>query len=211
MLKRLAGALEMKRFLTAWECQFIESLQEQFYKRGSLSARQVEILERIEVQKLSESAQNAKKTWDDNYGDEKRRIALICAQYYFHTGYFSKLADSVMHDPGYIPTEKAWKKMCENKYAKKIIAEHDAVAKYLIGSLVEVRNTADWAHKRMANGLPCIVISSGGPIKSAAKGAKPYKILPFGSSVLIECEERHIKKCRNPKKVKKTVDNGVPF
>ncbi len=211
ILDRLSAALKKSNLLSDWERGFVESLNEQFNKRGRLSTRQLEILERIETQKLSETAQGAKKAWDDNYDDEKRRIALICAEYYSHAGYFTNLADSVIHDPGFIPTEKAWKKMCENKYSKKVIAIHDTESKYSIGSVVAFRSTADWSHRQKSGGMPCVVISSGGTIKSAAKGAKPYKVLPYGSTQIIECEERHIKKCKNPKKVKKVVDNDVPF
>mgnify|MGYP006409374911 CR=1 FL=1 len=208
---RLIKALEKSSLLTDWERGFIESLQEQFNKRGLLSARQIEIFERIETQKLSETAQDTKKAWDDNYDEEKRRIALICAEYYLSAGYFTNLADSVVNDPGFIPSEKAWKKMCENKYAKKVIAEHDAEPKYLIGSVVAFRSTADWSHRQKSGGMPCIVISSGGPIKNAAKGTKPYTVLPYGATQVIECEERHIKKCKNPKKAKKVVDTSIPF
>ena len=211
VLDRLTTALEKSNLLTDWERGFIESLHEQFNKRGRLSARQLEIFERIEAQKLSETAQDAKKTWDENYDDEKRRIALICAEYYLNAGYFTGLADSVINDPGFIPTEKAWKKMCENKYAKKIMAEHDATPKYSIGSVVAFRSTADWNHRQQSNGMPCVVISSGGIIKSAAKGSKPYKVLPYGATQIIECEERHIKKCKNPTKVKKVLDKSIPF
>jgi hypothetical protein len=101
--------------------------------------------------------------------------------------------------------------MCENKYAKKVIAEHEAKPKYSTGSVVTFRATADWSHRQKSGGMPCVVISSGGPIKSAAKGSKPYKVLPYGATQVIECEERHIKKCKKPKKDKKILDNDVPF
>ena len=211
LLTRIDSALTKPELLSDWEKGYLESIKEQYNKRGKLSARQIEIFERIETQKLSESAQNAKKTWDNSYNGEKRRIALICAEYYSHTGYFTNLADSVIHDVGFIPTEKAWKKMCENKYAKKVIAEHDAKPKYPVGSVVAFRSTADWSHRQNSGGMPCMVISSGGYIKSAAKGSKPYKVLPYGATQVIECEERHIKKCKNPKKVKKVVDTSIPF
>ena len=211
MLERLTAALEKKQLLTDWEHGFIESLQEQFNKRGRLSARQVEILDRIEREKLSESAVAKAKRWFKEYSDEHRRTARICAEYYRHTGYFQTLVHLILNTENHIPTEKQYKKMCENKYAKKVLAEHDVAPKYPVGSLVEVRATADWSHRRSANGMPCVVISSGGTVKSAAKGAKPYKILPFGSAKPIDCEERHIKKCKNPKKAKKVVDNDIPF
>jgi len=211
VLERLSIAVEKSNLLTDWERGFVESLHEQFNKRGRLSLRQIEILERIENDKLSDSALEKRNHWLSNYSDEHRRIARVCAEYYNITGYFTNLADNIINDPNFIPAEKAWKKMCENKYAKKVIAEHDAVPKYPAGSLVSFRATANWNHKQASKGMPCVVLSAGGTIKSAAKGSKPYKILPFGSATAIDCEERHLKKCKNPKKVKKVVDNSVPF
>ncbi len=211
ILKKIDVALDKSDLLSPWERSFLESLKKQFNKRGMLSPRQIEVFRRIETQKLSTAAHEARKMWDKNYDEEKRRIALICANYYAVTGYFTNLADSIIHDPGYIPSEKAWKKMCENKYAKKVIAEHDADPKYPTGSVVEFRKTADWSHRQKSGGMPCVVLSSGGIVTSAARGSKPYSVLPYGSAHVIKCEERHLKRCKNPKKVKKVVDNDCPF
>ena len=211
-LDKLKIALEKSNLLTDWERGFIESLHEQFNKRGQLSARQLEIFERIEGEKLSESAVDNAKRWFAEYDDEHRRIAHICAEYYKSTGYFRNLVHLILNTENHIPTEKQYKKMCENKYSKKVIAAHDAEPVYPIGSLVQFRATADWNHKVSAQGMPCVVIAAGGSIKSAAKGSKPYKVLPFGSAFALDCEERHLKKCsKNPKKVKKTLDDDIPF
>ena len=210
LAERLTHAKDNSALLSDWERGFVESLDEQWKKRNSLSPRQVEILERIETQKLSAEAQDTKKAWDDAYGDEKRRIARICAEYYLHSGYFTNLADSIINDVGYVPTEKAWKKMCQNKYALKVVANHDAEPKYPVGTLVQFRASSRSSGLEM----PCVVISAGGPIKSAAKGSKPYKVLPFGHACPIACEERQIKKCKNPTKLTKTkkiVDNSILF
>jgi len=211
LFDRLNKAAKNENLLSAWEKGFVESLIEQFNKRGSLSPKQVEILERIETQKLSKSARDNRQKWTASYDDEKRRIALICAKYYLKTGYFTSLAISIVEDTSCVPSEKAWKKMCLNKYALKVVAAHDAAPKYVVGSIVEFRTTADWSMRNKANGMPCVVISSDGFVLSAAKGSKPYKVLPYGSMNIVECEERHLKKCKNPKKAKKSVDNDVPF
>jgi len=211
ILQRLQSATKSASLLSQWEQNFIESLTEWFNKRGRLSPKQIDILERIETQKLSKAARHDKEEWAANYDDEKRRISLICAKYYLQAGYFTDLATNIVSDSDYVPSEKAWKKMCQNKYALKVIAEHDGVPKYAIGSIVEFRSTADWNMKRLTNGMPCVVISSGGDVISAAKGAKPYKVLPYGSVTMIDCQERHIKKCKNPQKTKKTVDNNTTF
>jgi len=209
--QRLQLATKNANLLSPWENGFVESLLEQFSKRGRLSPKQVDIFERIEQQKLSTNARKASAAWVADYDDEKRRIALICAKYYLKAGYFTGLATNVVEDPSYVPSEKAWKKMCQNKYALKVVATHDAAPKYAVGSVVEFRSTAERKLRKQANGMPCVVIASSGDIVSAAKGAKPYKILPYGSVKVVECEERHVKKCKKPNKAKKVVDNSVSF
>jgi hypothetical protein len=211
ILKRLERAMAASGSLSKWEQGFVESLMEQFNKRGRLSPRQVEILARIEEQKLSQAAQEANQKWTASYDDEKRRIAMICAKYYRRTGYFADTSNGIIDNPSFVPSEKAWKKMCQNKYALKVIAAHDADPKYAVGSVVDFRSTANWSAKNRAGGMPCVVISAGGEVVSAAKGSKPYKVLPYGGVVMIECEERHLKKCKKPKMAKKVVDNGAPF
>ena len=212
LLQRLETATKNTNLLSQWEAGYIESLLQQLNKRGSLSPKQVEVLERIETQKLSKAAYEANQQWVANYGEEKRRIAMICAKYYLETGYFTSLATDAINNPDVIPTERAWKKMCLNKYAMKVVAEYDAPAKYAVGSVVEFRSTTFQSTKHSANGMPCIVISSGGDIVSAAKGSKPYKVLPYGSVKMIDCEERHLKKCRKPKKKSTNfVDNDASF
>ena len=210
ILQRLERANKNADLLSQWEKGFIESLTEQFNKRGRLSPKQIEILERVETQKLSKSAQEANQHWTTSYDDEKRRIALICAKYYLKAGYFTDLATNIITDISYVPSEKAWKKMCQNKYALKVISEHDAAPKYAVGSVVRFRATADWSMKNKANDMPCVVISSGGYVLNAAKGAKPYKVLPYGSTGMVDCEERHIKKCKKIPKKKSTRDD-IPF
>jgi len=200
---RLKVAIESTDLLSRWEQGFLESLNEQLRRRGILSERQIEILTRIEEQKLSEEAKTIKEQWIADYSGEKKRIAQICAEYYLQSGYyFFELAKNVANNPDFVPQERAWKKMCENKYAKKVVESHDTPAKYPIGSLVSFRSTAPWNARTLANGKPCVVLSTDGPITSSAKGGKPYKVLPFGQTVAIDCEERHLKKCREKKKKK---------
>ena len=78
--------------------------------------------------------------------------------------------------------------------------EHDGwlvnFPKYALGSAVMVRARAVTA--RLPHGG--IVISTTEPIVSAAKGAKRYKILPFGKAEAVLCEERDLKVLRMPKK-----------
>jgi hypothetical protein len=46
-IRRMLEALIDREFLTKWESDFIQSIAEQFDKKGDLSDRQCEILERL--------------------------------------------------------------------------------------------------------------------------------------------------------------------
>tara|TARA_R100000152_G_C6767443_1_gene192652 strand:+ start:641 stop:1288 length:648 start_codon:yes stop_codon:yes gene_type:complete len=211
IIYKLRLGLERREQLTDWEQGFMKSLNDHYDKHKHLSDRQVEILDKVYRESLSDSAVSAASRWEKEYDAEKRRIANVCAKYYKANGYFTELAFDILNTPDFIPTEKQWKKMCCNKYAAKVLFEFDKEPSFADGSLVELRSTAPWSIKASAKGMPCVVISSGGDILRAAKGSKPYRVLPFGSAAVIECEERDLKACKNPKKRKKYIDNSVPF
>jgi len=214
--KRLENLKNNEQYLSDWEKGFVESVTEQFNKRGNLSPRQLEFVVKFE-EKISPESILAHQTWEVLYRDEKRGDAIIVAKYYQETGYFRGLATQILTEEDFIPTEAQWSKMCNNKYAKKVLAEHKAEAKYPNASLVQLRATADWRYSNSIGDAFCTVIQSGeqvGSITSAAKGAKLYKILPFGSSKVYTVEERHLKKARKSKtskKVKKELDNEILF
>ena len=54
LIETMLNALETpSRELTKWEENFLESIADQYQKRGSLSDRQIEILDRIYSEKTS--------------------------------------------------------------------------------------------------------------------------------------------------------------
>ena len=103
-------------------------------------------------------------------------------------------------------TPHEFNKMCENKYAKKVIATAKAKEKYAVGSMVLLRKTAiSWRNKKYDE-VPCVVIEVlHDEVVSHAKGAKPYKVLPFGSSEMLTLEERELKVYKTPKSKAKKV------
>ncbi len=89
---------------------------------------------------------------------------LIAAHYYrANPPYFGDLATKVIDDKSYIPSEKAYRKMCENKYALKVFKAHHAEPKFQPGSLVVVRSNAK-ASRTLKN-KPCLVIKADLPIR----------------------------------------------
>jgi hypothetical protein len=183
----------------SWAGGFVESLTEQLASGRNLSQRQLEILERIEGEH-SDEAISAAAAWNNNFSDDMRERLTIASRYYRREGYFTNLVDRALTADGqptaFIPTEKQYRKITENKYAQKVLTAHYDAPKYAAGSMVQLRPSAGYLNRSKAGDKPCVVISTREPIVSACKGAKMYRILPIGSSIMITIEERHIKKAR---------------
>ncbi len=183
----------------SWAGGFVESLTEQVASGRNLSPRQFEILEKIEGEH-SDEAITAAASWDADFSDDMRQRLTVASRYYRRTGYFTNLVDRALTPDGqptaFIPTEKQYRKITENKYAQKVLAAHFETPKYTAGSMVQLRPSAGYLARSKAQDKPCVVISTTEPIVSACKGAKMYRILPIGSATMITIEERHIKKAR---------------
>ena len=179
--------------------RFLLSLLRQVDTRGSLSEKQLESLRRIE-QRNSEEFLIKKEKWSALYDEEKREVAKICALYYTRglTGYYTDLAEKVLKDPDFVPSEAQWRAMCLNKFATRVVEETRSEPKYPIGAMVEFRKgLAPILYRDSKQTTIAIVIESNvGPVLKAAKGSKRYTILPVGESMTIEVEERRIKKYR---------------
>ena len=161
-----------------------------------MSDRQIQILEKIEG-RYSEAAIARRANWAALYGEEERRLMWIAASYYAaNPPYYGDLANKVLTDPDFIPTEKQFRSMTTNKYALKVIAETDTEPKYEIGQQIMGRASAPHGFR---NKRGFVMQVGGEPVTSAARGAKRYLILPVGSPVPILVEERYIKRAPKAK------------
>ena len=206
MLERLNAVCERTE-PSSWGRGFVNSLQGQIMAGRELSDKQIKTLEKIEAEN-SDEAIKARDTWKLDYIDQADPawvaldvnarhyvVAQVAARYYRAAGYFQRLVDSILNDDGFVPTIAEYNKITKNKFAVKVLTAHFAAPKFAPGSLVQFGAGATGALRRIK--VPCVVISSnGGPIVSAAKGAKVYSVLPMGSAKTLLCEERHLKKAR---------------
>jgi hypothetical protein len=180
---------------SSWDRGFLESIQQQARAGRSLSSRQLQTFTKIKAANTSEMV-SKRKEWAETYMSQHRETGRVVAWYYLKTGYYLDMARAILYEESYIPPMGTFKKMTENKYALKVIEAWKAAPKYPLGSAVAVRARAVTA--RLPHGG--VVISTTEPIVSAAKGAKRYKVLPFGKAEAILCEERDLKVLRIPKK-----------
>jgi hypothetical protein len=192
-----------------WDRGFLESVLEQLEKGRSLSEKQNATVTKV-LLRNDEYAQAVHDEWESVYLEKHQTEAMWLATYYNHTGYFKDLARDIL--AGVVPDLRAYTKMSTNKYAQKVLAIHKAEPKYATGSLVSPRASFQSSHAYFgredttkfswptANNVVNKFKTRGGFImevtdivRSAAKGAKTYKILPIGATNPIFVEERHIK------------------
>ena len=136
------------------------------------------------------------KAWKEEYSSGYRSRALVCAKYYLaNPPYFNDLATNIVSNPDFIPTQPQYMALCENKYTKKVLAEYDREPVFAKGDIIQIRKAKSMPyHLYQFRGKPCVVIeNTTGVIITHATGAKVYKILPFGHTQMLECQERYLK------------------
>ena len=172
---------------------FLRSLLMEYNKKGGLTKAQYRTMEDIEMS-LGSSAQQKYKEWIEDFGEERHTIMNICAEYYKDSDYYHQLANKIHIDKNYIPPESAYRSMCENKYAKRVVHATLSEPFYEVGQVVQVRKNTR-TNMEFQPGVQGIVIKiAHAPVKSPAKGAKRYLILPFGQEKPLDIEERFLKK-----------------
>ena len=177
----------------SWDHNFLGSVLEQNRSRGELSHRQLEILEKIESRHSDEMLAR-RENWASNYTEEMADRMRVAAEYYAaNPPYYADLARSVLHTEGFIPTEKQYRTLTENKYAAKVLQAHFAAPAFPVGSKVAARANAPYGLKGKKG---FVMKTDAKPVTNAARGTKVYMILPIGEATPVFCEERHLKRGR---------------
>jgi hypothetical protein len=210
----------VKEHISYGDKQFYLSLlwQHENKKSGTLSSSQMMYLERM-YNKYSMEEIKKKEEFEQNYSVEHRQTATRCANYYAdqYPPYYDSIVAKVLNDPeGHVLSYSEYNKMCNNKYAKKILACYEQEAVYSVGDFVQIRatNRVDIANTNQKEGhMPrrrvcsqlankfCMVLEvNAKPITRAAKGARVYKVLITDEAQPIYAHESDLKKARRPKK-----------
>ncbi len=181
--------------LSDWERSFLGSLLESAKKWGRMTAKQNDVLQRIE-KKTDPAIQTARKNWEANWTPEMRVKAVFAAKYYkANPPYFGDAAERILTNENYIPTEKLYRKMVENAYVRRAAANNVEPIKYPVGSMVTVRDAQGVGGSlRPYRGQKVIVIEAQEIVMSATKGSRRYSVLPIGQGAPILTEERYLKK-----------------
>ena len=192
ILERIENILKVP-FIYESTKQFLKSVHEQYNKNGNLTEAQIKSVKKIEEKYSSETVLDY-ENWKSQYSDEKKKIATACAHYYkANPPYFAELSRKILQNSDFIPTEKQYRSMCENNFAKKVVRETTSEPKFKVGQLVRGRKNASLS---IVDGFFSVIEIGTVPVTSAAKGAKKYTLLPLGKTKIVECEERFLKKTK---------------
>ena len=192
-----------------WDRSFLESILSQLSKGRDLSTKQKQTLGNI-LARNDEVAQLVHENWAKVYNVEYKAAASVLAAYHLHQPYYKPMSRDIL--AGKVPERSKFLRMHDNKYSKKVLAQHAATPRYEVGNYVKPRSGFDsykhiefegdmvWTNQ---NKIVQNFQRRGGfvmeiceEIRSAAKGAKRYKILPVGATMPFIVEERYIKLAR---------------
>jgi len=186
----------IKEDLSQSSIDFLHSLADFLEHKGGLSEKQVGALEKIES-RFSPQEKLKFDAWKKEYLQKHQKDAKILARYYKHVGYYTKIADNILEET-YIPNQKDYEKLSNNKYAQKVLEEAYAIPRFATGTKVQIRasvsNTEINRHLAHLKDRICFILENDLPIISAVIGGKRYKILPMGETSTFSIEERYLMK-----------------
>ena len=195
MIARIDNLLARNVEFTAWEKEFLTSIKQGVQRYGSLTGKQESILQRIETSK-DPSVIAQRQSWKANYNSDMRSNMKIAGQYYLNNPpYFADLARRALDDNDFIPTEKQYRAMVDNKYVQKVLDNMNSVPTFAVGTMAQLRQTAPNPGRKHYNKM-VMIIDYPDKVAGAAKGAVPVTVLPVGSSEVFETEVRWLKKAR---------------
>ena len=171
---------------------FLSSLIAGYKKYGGITKKQYEAFCEIETSYLHNKLETNTR-WRETYDDHKAEIMKICALYYCaNPPYYGDLAYRVLYDKNFIPSEKQYNALTQNKYACKVLDSHYAQSKYKVNDYVSLRKNNPYDIKKN-NNIFIIIEIAPEPITTAAKVTKKYKILPIDDVNIHVAEERWLK------------------
>jgi hypothetical protein len=207
------GAIKGLPTSSQWALGFADSIRDQIIMGRTLSDRQKATCRKI-LDENSKEAQAQLANWASEYKMHHKREANQLATYYKHQsgGYFGDLVTTILADE--VPARGKYLKMRNNKFAKKVLAEIERKPRFSTEDhiipnskfqpgysfkypMMSGRNGNTYVtryEKANFKSRGGIIIDIDDKIHSAAKGAKRYLVLPFGSANTYYVEERFLKK-----------------
>ena len=202
-----------------WDRDFLKSILVQISKDRPLTAKQKQALGKVLARNTDENQKNH-ENWASIYEKEYKQEATVLAEYHVQQPYYQPMSIDILN--GEVPERGRFLRMYNNKYSKKVLVEHNKKPRFANGAYVAPRasfnvyksveypTAGDWASDRAVvdnfKKRGGFILSIENTIKTAAKGAKRYKILTIGESRPLIIEERFLKHAKKStkKRVKST-------
>jgi len=213
------GAIKGLPTCSQWAEGFADSIRDQIKRGRTLSERQKATCHKI-LKENNKEAQKSLANWQSEYNMHHKKKAKQIATYYKSqaAGYYGDIVKDILE--GKVPIRGKYLKMRNNKYAKKVLAEIERKPRFSTedhiipnskfqegysfnAAMMSCRNNTGYVsgnEKRNFRVRGGIIIDVDDKIHSAAKGAKRYLVLPFGSAETYWVEERFLKKKPKAKK-----------
>lgn len=158
--------------VNTWEQNFLDSIKVSFDKYKSLTQGQFNTLVGIEA-RYSPDEIAARNAWRASWDSVKANNWKSCMEYYVKTPYYKGATDKWLKDPDWIPGEKDYRAICENKYSQKFLKNRDIPAKFKQGALV--------VYKRYGTYKLATIIEVK-EVKDWTKGSRGYDISVIGET-----------------------------
>lgn len=184
-----------------WEKNFCTSIKESFTKYQGLTKGQYDAFVNVE-KRYDAAAVSARANWNAAWDASKKAKWDKMIAYYSKTPYYKGATDKVRVNPNYIPSEKEYAAICENKYAVKMLANQNIPPKYKMGELTVYK---EYGNYRLAT------VVEVGEVDSWVKGSRTYKINIVGEAVIKLVEERDMLYYRESIIPKLMKNDNVPF
>ena len=197
---RTADPTVLKRILTLKNeydispnaLSFLSSLVAGYKKYGGITRKQHDAFCEIEESYLHKQ-HSVDTTWVEKYDDTKKEVMKICALYYCaNPPYYGDLAHRALYDKGFIPSEKQYKSLTQNKYAQTVLESHFSEPKFKVNDYVSLRK-GYLNNLHEGKNIFIVIQVAPEPITTAAKNTKTYKILPIDDTTTYIMEERWLK------------------
>jgi hypothetical protein len=170
-----------------YDKKFLNSLRDYYMKYKRLTNKQYDSLQRSE-DKYSPQRIALNDEWVKNFDEEKRKVFTLCCKYYSVTQYFNDIARKGLNDSTFIPTEKQYRAMCENNYAKRLVQNMTTI-RYPVGTVIQLRSSR--------NSTPTVgsVIEVLDTITrfSANVGVREYKVIWMNDGMEDYVQEKNLK------------------
>ena len=186
--------------LNNWEKNFLISIKDQYIKKNSLSDAQMNRLNNI-AQRFTPDAIKQRDDWYASWNDQKKDNFKKIVDYYLNSVYYTSITRKVRENPEYVPTEKEYDTLVNNKYAQRYLNNLNCTPKYQVGDLVQIRT--NWFRQGEIGTI--IEVRN---VDSWVTGSRKYLVNLLGEDDAMEWEERRLKKFRESsldKKNEKTV------